>query len=244
MKSIILCEGSSDYILLQYFMRKVYGWTDQKTKEQSNDRYIKMIRTMTKGADTLRIGGCGGCSGILPGFDRIMEYNTLSAEPEAYDKVVVITDRDEIETESEFIKGIESILSSRNMKRNSAVSNNEWSEIQYRNGHGKECKFDFLLLVIPFEDMGAMETFLLDSIARNDSYDANIIEKCNFFVNNIDHEKRYLTKRRYITKAKFDVYFSVRTAAEQFVERQNILKNIPWEKYIKIQSEFKKLEAL
>ena len=35
-----------------------------------------------------------------------------------------------------------------------------------------------------------------------------------------------MNKRRYITKAKFDVYFSVRTAAEQFVERQNILKNI------------------
>lgn len=57
-------------------------------------------------------------------------------------------------------------------------------------------------------------------------------------------EKRYLTKRRYITKAKFDVYFSVRTAAEQFMERQNILKNIEWEKYIKIQKDFEKLGDL
>ncbi len=25
MKSVILCEGSTDYVLLQYFMRKAYG---------------------------------------------------------------------------------------------------------------------------------------------------------------------------------------------------------------------------
>ena len=60
----------------------------------------------------------------------------------------------------------------------------------------------------------------------------------------IDSEKRYLTKRRYLTKAKFDVYFSVRTAAEQFVERQNIIKNIEWEKYILIQESFQKLEEI
>ena len=66
----------------------------------------------------------------------------------------------------------------------------------------------------------------------------------NQFVENIDPKKKYLTKRRYITKAKFDVYFSIRTAAEQFVQRQNILKDIEWEKYINIQEEFQKLAEL
>lgn len=89
-----------------------------------------------------------------------------------------------------------------------------------------------------------METFLLDAISESDEYDAVIIEKCNDFVDVVDTEKRYLTKRRYITKAKFDVYFSVRTSAEQFVERQNILKNIPWEKYSLIQNSFNKLGDL
>lgn len=69
-------------------------------------------------------------------------------------------------------------------------------------------------------------------------------KKGNAFVDSVDPDKRYLSKRRYITKAKFDVYFSVRTAAEQFVERQNLLKNIPWEKYLLIQDSFKKFEDL
>ncbi len=41
-----------------------------------------------------------------------------------------------------------------------------------------------------------------------------------------------------ITKAKFDTYFSIRTPAEQFVERQNILKSVDWENYSSIQRDF------
>lgn len=99
-------------------------------------------------------------------------------------------------------------------------------------------------MVIPFEDTGAMETFLLDAVGKSNPYDAKIISNCNQFVENVDNQKKYLNKRRYITKAKFDVYFSVRTAAEQFVERQNILKNIPWEDYVSIQKSFEKLAEL
>lgn len=75
-------------------------------------------------------------------------------------------------------------------------------------------------------------------------YDESIINQCNSFVENIDPEERYLNKRRYKTKAKFDVFFSVRTAVSQFVERQNVLKNIDWENYLEIQNSFKKLEEM
>lgn len=63
--------------------------------------------------------------------------------------------------------------------------------------------------MIPFEDTGAMETFLLDAVGKADPYDAQIISDYN-----------------------------------QFVERQNILKNIPWEEYTSIQKSFEKLENL
>ncbi len=56
--------------------------------------------------------------------------------------------------------------------------------------------------------------------------------------------KRYLNKRRYVTKAKFDVYFSIRTSAEQFNERRDILKSVPWENYTFIQSSLAKLGEL
>ena len=88
---------------------------------------------------------------------------------------------------------------------------------------------------------GAMETFLLNTIGANDSYDKTIIEECNQFVERVDPQKRYLTSRRYITKAKFDTYFSIRTPVQQYTERQNILKNVQWEEYNHIQTAFDKL---
>lgn len=56
---------------------------------------------------------------------------------------------------------------------------------------------ELLLLVIPFEDTGAMETFLLNAIANDSAYDAEIIRKGNQFVEEVDKERKYLTKRRY-----------------------------------------------
>lgn len=71
-----------------------------------------------------------------------------------------------------------------------------------------------------------------------------MIEKCSDFVDAVDEEKRYLNSRRHITKAKFDACFSIRTPAEQFTERQNILKSIAWETYTKLQKDFKLLSEL
>lgn len=82
MKSIILCEGSTDWVLLQYFMRKTYEWEDKRTNKQPQGKHIKRIRTMEKGADRLSIGSCGGTSKILSGFDFILERNNLSQDTE------------------------------------------------------------------------------------------------------------------------------------------------------------------
>lgn len=51
---------------------------------------------------------------------------------------------------------------------------------------------ELLLLVIPFEDTGAMETFLLNAIANDSAYDTEIIRKGNQFVEEVDKERKYL----------------------------------------------------
>lgn len=52
--SIILCEGSSDFVLLQYYMRTVYGWTDERTQNIRLDS-IKRSRTLKKDENLLTI---------------------------------------------------------------------------------------------------------------------------------------------------------------------------------------------
>ena len=209
MKSIILCEGSSDFILLQYYMRTVNQWEHDKNNKIRFTNAIARNCVLTK-----------------------------------VDNIIIITDRDELDTEDNFIRQIERVMGNYNVQAVNGMENDVWAECTYINGQGKKKEVKLLLLVIPFEQTGAMETFLLNAVSENDEYDAGLIEKCNNFVDMVDEEKRYLTKRRYVTKAKFDVYFSIRTSAEQFVERQNILKSVPWEKYIQIQKSFDKLSDL
>lgn len=79
---------------------------------------------------------------------------------------------------------------------------------------------------------------------ENNLYDQKIIGECRKFVDRIDPEKRYLTSRRYITKAKFDTYFSIRTLVDQYAERQNIVKSVKWEEYTHIQTAFRNLGNL
>ena len=170
--------------------------------------------------------------------------NTSAKEDEKYTKIVVVTDRDEVTTEEDFLDKFKDVLDNRAISYPEELVSNQWMDVVQKNGKGKDISIKILLLIIPFEETGAMETLLLKAISDQDEYDKRIIEKGNYFVDEIDPEKRYLNKRRYITKAKFDVYFSVRTSVGQFRERQNILKNIKWENYTRIQNDFRELAEL
>lgn len=44
MNSILLCEGSTDYALLQYFMREVYGWEDK----ERGPNFLRPVRRLKK----------------------------------------------------------------------------------------------------------------------------------------------------------------------------------------------------
>ena len=208
MRNIIICEGSTDYALLQYFMRTAYGWDDSKIAILDNDSHFAMIRTLHKNGDTLTIAGAGGCSKIPSCVERVLEVNNISqSTDESFQKIVVIIDSDEVGTEESFIEKLTECLDSQAVHIDEDVQNDKWIKGHYRNSRGKEIEFSLLLLVIPFETTGALETFLLEAVAKKDIYDANIICQCNSFVDNIDPEERYLNKRRYKTKAKFDVFF-------------------------------------
>lgn len=247
MNNIILCEGSTDYFLLQYYMREAYQWIDDKSIQNGILKMPKQkSRNLVKNSDILTIMAVGGCSQIGNGLRAVLERNFLSPPPlsNVYNKIIIVTDRDEVGTEQAFMQELQQILNDYNVTYTSSISNDFWVKCSMYNQIGLTLSFSILLLIIPFEENGAMETFLLNAISDKEPYDKAIIDECNQLVDRIDPEKRYLTSRRYITKAKFDTYFSIRTPVEQYVERHNILKNVRWEQYNTIQTSFQKLGEL
>lgn len=71
MNSVLLCEGSTDFALLQYFMRKVYGWEDK----ERGPGFLRPSRVLGKDGNKLVIGGTGGSSQILSKLEKIVDNN-------------------------------------------------------------------------------------------------------------------------------------------------------------------------
>jgi len=251
MKSVIICEGSTDLVLIQYFMEKVNSWVlkndriNERRLERSGLFGFQYLHNFIKNNNELIIGDTGGSTNIVNSFAKVIERNKQSSSiNDVFDNIVIICDRDEKNVVSEFDMRIVSCLTETDVATSDIIDNDVWAHCTLINARGNYTKFRVLLLVIPFEETGALETFLLNALSDNDEYDRQLIDECNGFVDSVDPEKRYLCKRRYKTKAKFDVYFSVRTPLEQYRERRNILRGIPWEEYENIQNSFRKLREL
>lgn len=244
MKNIIICEGSTDGILLQYFMREVHCWEDGGKQQKLFGNKASWYRRLKKDKDILDIVSGRGSSTLLGCMEYLIDINKNANVEEVYNKVAIVTDRDEYSTETDFVTAMSNLLTAQKITTINSLKHNEWMKCEYESANGRKRQMELLLLIIPFEDNGAMETFLLNSISKKEPYDANIIQQGNTFVDTVDADKKYLKQRRYITKAKFDVYFSVRTPAAQFNQRQDIIRGVRWEDYIDLQGEFKKLDGL
>lgn len=239
MKSIIICEGASDFALIQYFMRKANGWNDFRRGvfNPCSDK----SRDLEKNGDLLTIISSNGCSRLLEALSAVIEYNKNEPKIDAkYLKIAIVTDNDDGNVETDFLDDIKTKLNIHSIQ----ISNNQWFSYEINDFADRQITLEILPLIIPYDEHGAMETFLLGAIADNDDYDKEIVKKTKAFVDTVDPENRYNKRRGYKVKAKYEVFFSVRIAAEEWKERGNILRNIPWEDYSLIQTGFKELSKL
>lgn len=244
MNAIILCEGSTDAVLIQYYMRRVHAWEDGSGEDQKGALHNdgQASRVLRRDLDQLTIMPMGGKSKLGSSLHRVLEriYNAAPDMSDGYERIMIIMDRDDEEEKINIIKTIQDVLKEKTGETHT-ITEREWQNSSLKTNTGVQADFKIACLLVPPDSNGAMETFLLNSISRHDEYDGEIINKCNQFVDHVDTNKKYLNHRRLITKAKFDVYFSVRTPADQFVERQDIIKGVEWEKYTEIQKGFRLL---
>ena len=107
MKSIIICEGETDFVFLQHFMKKVNGWTDSKQKP--NPSFTSSVnnsfsRDFIRNSDMLTIISCGGCGNIKTVFEEVIRKNQNEIfDEERYSKIVILTDNDEEGVEAKIV---------------------------------------------------------------------------------------------------------------------------------------------
>ena len=226
MNKIILCEGQTDAILLSYYLGKVSGWEfcrkPPKNIAIKEDTFDQSINWYEKGDDHLLICGVGGKDKISSFFTKKIKKPIIDAG--AFSRVALVLDRDNNE-----ISSIEAHASSVFRPVITAMQNNLWTENHYIDAFGTDQKIDALLVVVPTEHQGALETIMLDSISE-DPYDAKIVAKAKSFVKDMRSiASRYIKNDRAELKAHLGVTWAVQYPEKVFRLINEQIKSVRWE---------------
>ena len=113
-----------------------------------------------------------------------------------------------------------------------------------KDGYAQKKRMDALLIVIPREEEGALETLMLLAICEDD-YDKNIVDEAKEFMEKIEPKAdRYLQNKSLETKACLGATWAVQYPENQFKYFREKIVSVPWEKYDNLRKCFGKLGDL
>ena len=226
MNKIILCEGMTDAILLSYYLDKVAAWEFCRKPPRNiaiKEGRDESVNWYEKGDDRLMICGVGGKDRMQAFFtDKILRP---IVDAGAFSRMAVVLDRDDKELGS-----IEAHSSSIFKPVITSMTNNVWVGNHYTDSFGIDQVLETLLVVIPAEHQGALETLMLDSISE-DPYDAVIVEKAGVFVEEMKTAaQKYINSRRKELKAHLGVTWAVQYPEKVFRLIDEQIRSVEWEK--------------
>lgn len=106
---------------------------------------------------------------------------------------------------------------------------NDWISIGYESGFGRaECRVGYLL--IPSEESGALETFMLNALSEEKAEDKETIDQVEGFINDFNSEI-YLKSRRDRIKSKLGITLSIFEPDKSLYIMKEIIQSVSWEKY-------------
>lgn len=238
MNKLILCEGTSDAFFLSYYLEKTAGWKYSKKPPKgliiTGGNLNESINWYKKENDYLLICGVGGKDNFSNFFKSKIEKPLLTTN--AFERIAFVTDRDNRSTDAiidELAVSIENLPL--------IMENNQWIINEYTDSFKMLQQFELLLLIIPNEYQGALETVMLDAICE-DPYDKNIVNKVECFVQEIRPEaSRYIKSDRLQLKAKLSVTWAVQSPEKVFSTLDELIRSVEWGEYASLQSCFNML---
>ncbi len=248
MKSLILCEGKTDAILISYLLCKKWGWQYVNNKKRFKNYDISISEKENESAEwyensdrQLLICGVGGCTKFKSFFnDKIYPIQKLSKSDEVFQKIIVVIDHDQNTIESlekEFSNSFNDIITE--MKNNTWINNS-----YFLKGFNTKVDIKSLLLIIPIKNEGELETVLLKAISDK-SYDKIIVDDVEMFIDNIkDHANKYLTSKRMVMKAKLGAVFAIMSPQKVFSFIDEILRSVEWENSSTLMELFKEFSNI
>ena len=228
MNRLILCEGATDAILLSYYLEKTAGWKySRKSPANLDIRTANDNETISwyrKDGDYLLICAVGGKDNFGHFFSSHIRAPLFASD--AFEKIAVVTDRDQREDE-DIERSIETDIAPVSV----TMKNNIWVNAAYQNDYSISRSLSVLLVIIPEEHQGKLETVMLEAISE-DSYDRNIVDAAGEFVLSMrTAAARYITSDRLQKKAHLAVTWAVQYPEKVFSLIDEQIRSVQWEKY-------------
>ncbi len=235
MNKLILCEGKIDAILLGYYFGKE-DWkkcqTAPKGLEIKTDVDNQSTTWYKKGKDFLLICAVGGKGNFKNFFENKIE-KPLRCSIAPFERIAIVRDRDD-----EQIQNIEAKINNALQTVSATVHNRQWSVCRYRNEYGEEESLKILLVVIPREKQGALESLMLKAIAEDEEV-RKIVDKARGFTEQMKQASHIDEKMK--DKACLRVVWAVQYPDQTSMSFVEQIQKIPWEKTKAFQSCFSEL---
>lgn len=226
MNKLILCEGKTDAILLSYYLEKTCGWTHRNAPislaikaDESKGESAYWYR---KEDESLLMCGVGGKDKFSSFFKE--KIHPILFDTSAFSKIAIVTDRDNREEQSilDFFRAsLYPIITN--------IANQSWVNNIYENSYKQHAIVDFLLIVIPEDKEGALETLLLEAISEKE-YDKTIVKRSIAFVDEIQPvATEYISKKRLKLKAYLGVTWAIQYPEKIFSFIDEQIRSVEWE---------------
>jgi hypothetical protein len=241
MNKLILCEGKTDAILLSYYLEKTCGWTHRNAPKsldiKADETKGESVYWYRKENESLLICGVGGKDNFRSFFND--KIRPAMVDSGAFAKIAVVTDRDDRHEKSI----VDSFLSSLNPII-ATIENDKWISNFYANSYKQESNVDFLLVIIPSENEGALETLLLKAISEKEE-DRAIVERSISFVDEIHPiASKYLSKNRLKLKACLGVTWAIQYPEKLFSFIDEQIRSVKWEESKVLERCFEQLKSI
>ena len=225
--SYIFGVAPAKIVQKSYYLNRTAGWkyckkgpADVNIKTDSFDQSADWYEN---GKDRLLICAVGGKDRFKAFFKSKIERPIIDSG--AFSRLALVLDRDDKE-----VKSIESHAASILKPVVTKMRNNEWVSNVYEDAYSMEQKIETLLVAVPKEHQGALETLMMDSIAE-DPYDAIIVEKSGVFVKEMKaFASKYIDGRRKEIKAHLGVTWAIQYPEKVFKLMNEQIQSVKWEK--------------
>ena len=247
MRSLILCEGFDDVLILGYYLFKTQGWKFNPKGVFAKlysfpkvDFKRQAVEIYERDEARLGIWAVGGKDSFDEAYKFICQVNQLNPT-ERIDKVFIVTDRDQSEVE----KCLWDIQNKMNVcgLEVGELKNNQVNRYFYEVEE-ETYRLEIIPVVVPFDRNGAIESVLMEGIAETGEEEEYIVRCANNYIMDVLNSGRlhnYLQHDRQVLKAKLSAVISITNPDRSTNLFDKVLMSWNWETKKEVRRHFEKI---